>query len=57
MQTLGALLAVLTLGWAMDRGRALRALDAPRWLYLWVRWVIPAAIGLVGVWWLATEVL
>lgn len=57
MQTLGALLAVLTLGWAMDRARALRALDAPRWLYLWVRWVIPAAILLVGVWWVSTEVL
>jgi NSS family neurotransmitter:Na+ symporter len=57
MQTLGALLAVLTVGWAMDRSRALAALDAPKWLYLWVRWVIPGAILLVGLWWLFTEVL
>lgn len=26
-------------------------------LYLWIRYVIPAAILAVGVWWLLTEVL
>lgn len=57
MQTLGALLAALTIGWAMERSRALAALGAPRWLYLWIRWVIPGAILLVGAWWVYTEVL
>ncbi len=57
MQTLGALLAALTVGWAMQRSRALAALDAPRWLYYWVRWVIPGAIVLVGAWWVSTELL
>ncbi|MDH3735292.1 MAG: sodium-dependent transporter, partial [Gemmatimonadota bacterium] len=61
MQTLGALVAALTVGWAFKRGDAIRELagDA-RWgpaLYLWVRWVIPAAILLVGVWWLLTDLL
>ena len=34
--------------------------EAPRsvlWLYYWLRYVVPAAILLVGVWWLLTEVL
>jgi len=57
MQVFGALLAAITVGWAMERGRALEALDAPPWLYLWIRYVIPVAILAVGVWWLATEVL
>ncbi|MDX1395708.1 MAG: sodium-dependent transporter, partial [Gemmatimonadota bacterium] len=61
MQTLGALVAVVTVGWAFTRGDALHELagDA-RWgpaLYLWVRYAIPAAILLVGIWWLLTELL
>jgi NSS family neurotransmitter:Na+ symporter len=61
MQTLGALLAVLAFGWSLDRAAALRQLavngDAPRMLYLWIRFVVPGCILLVGVWWLLTEVL
>jgi len=63
MQTLGALVAVVTVGWAMQRGEAMRALSAggerpvPGWLYLWIRWVIPGALVLVGVWWLLTDLL
>jgi neurotransmitter:Na+ symporter, NSS family len=56
MQTFGALLAALTIGWAMNRGRALAALNAPVWLYLWIRYVIPGAILVVGAWWLSTAV-
>jgi hypothetical protein len=29
----------------------------PRWLFLWIRFGIPAAIVTVGVWWLLTSVL
>src|SRR5690349_823313 len=63
MQTLGALVAAVTVGWAMSRADAMRALSAgsprpvPDWLYLWIRWVIPGALLLVGVWWLVTDVL
>ena len=63
MQTLGALVAAVTVGWAMQRGEAMRALSAggerpvPAWLYLWIRWVIPGALVLVGVWWLLTDLL
>jgi NSS family neurotransmitter:Na+ symporter len=55
MQTFGALLAALTIGWSMNRSRALAALGAPVWLYLWIRYVIPGAILLVGAWWLWTS--
>jgi NSS family neurotransmitter:Na+ symporter len=63
MQTLGALVAAVTVGWAMSRADAIRALSVgsprpvPTWLYLWIRWVIPGALLLVGVWWLLTDVL
>lgn len=63
MQTLGALTAVLTIGWCMRRATALAALSAegqppaPRWLLYWIRFGIPVAIGMVGVWWLLTSVL
>jgi NSS family neurotransmitter:Na+ symporter len=63
MQTLGALVAAVTVGWAMNRSDAIRALSlggskpVPTWLYLWIRWVIPGALLLVGVWWLVTDVL
>jgi NSS family neurotransmitter:Na+ symporter len=63
MQTLGALLAVLTVGWCLNRGNALAALSArgeppaPAWLYYWIRFGIPFAIVAVGVWWLLTSVV
>ena len=63
MQTLGALVAVVTVGWAMQRGEAIRALSTgserpvPIWLYYWIRWVIPGALLLVGVWWMLTDLL
>jgi NSS family neurotransmitter:Na+ symporter len=63
MQTLGALVAVVTVGWAMQQSEAMRALSAgsarpvPGWLYLWIRWVIPGALVLVGAWWLLTDLL
>jgi len=63
MQTLGALVAAVTVGWAMQRSEAIRALSAggahpvPAWLYYWIRWVIPGALLLVGAWWLLTEAL
>ena len=62
MQTLGSLVAVLAVGWFMKRGDALRHLGergevaAPAWLYYWVRFGIPLAIGGVGVWWLLSSV-
>jgi NSS family neurotransmitter:Na+ symporter len=63
MQTLGALLAVLTVGWAMQRSAALRELASgeptvsTRILYYWIRFVVPAAILAVGAWWTLTELL
>ena len=63
MQTLGALVAALTVGWCLERGAALKALSAegarpvPYWLYLWIRIGIPAGILTVGVWWLLTSVI
>lgn len=61
MQTLGALLAVLTVGWSMRRSAVLAELAgrglAPRWLLYWIRFVIPGAILAVGLWWVASELL
>jgi NSS family neurotransmitter:Na+ symporter len=61
MQTLGALIAVVTVGWSFSRGDAIRELAGEAWwggaLFAWVRYVIPTAILLVGVWWLLTELL
>ena len=63
MQTLGALFAVLTVGWCLHRGIALKALAAegappvPAWLYYWIRFGIPSAIIAVGIWWLLTSVV
>jgi NSS family neurotransmitter:Na+ symporter len=62
MQTLGSLLAVLSVGWAIDRSEALKELSSgraravPKWLYYWIRFVIPGAVLTVGIWWLLTEV-
>ena len=63
MQTLGALMAAITLGWCMHRGAALAALSAegadpaPSWLLWWIRFGIPSAILSVGLWWLWTSVI
>jgi len=68
LQMAGALLAAICVGWALDRGAALRELTGRSgdreggagvspWLYFWIRFVIPGAIGLVAGWWLVREVL
>jgi len=61
MQTLGALVAVVAVAWWMDRSVVMRELGGDRplfsWLYLWLRFVVPAVILAIGVWWLVTEVL
>lgn len=63
MQTLGSLLAVIAVGWFLRRGDVLRELGGPnpglpiRLLYLWLRYAVPVLILLVGLWWLASEVL
>lgn len=62
MQTLGSLVAVLTVGWCFKRSDALRELGTrgerpvPMWLFYWIRFGIPAIIGGVGVWWLLSSV-
>jgi NSS family neurotransmitter:Na+ symporter len=62
MQTLGSLVAVLIVGWCVHRSTALRQLGArgeepaPLWLYYWIRFGIPTAIGGTGVWWLLSSV-
>jgi neurotransmitter:Na+ symporter, NSS family len=63
MQTLGSLVAVITVGWCINRSAALRELSrdsgarpVPIWLYHWIRYGIPAAILTVGIWWLLTSV-
>lgn len=65
MQTLGALVAALAFAWSLDRSAALAQLAEgqsgvsleTRLLYLWIRYVIPAVILALGVWWFLTEVL
>ena len=62
MQTLGSLLAVITIGWCVSRSAALKELasrgdpQAPTWLFYWIRFGIPTAIIVVGIWWLLTSV-
>jgi NSS family neurotransmitter:Na+ symporter len=62
MQTLGALMAVITFAWFLNRGTALAELEShgeqplPRWLFHWIRFGVPAAIIAVGIWWLLTSV-
>ena len=62
-QTIGALIAVVTVGWVMDRGTLLHQLagDSPSvWdmlLIRWLRWFVPAAVTVAAVWWLLTDVL
>jgi photosystem II stability/assembly factor-like uncharacterized protein len=63
LQTAGVLLAVLAVGWSMDRGIVMKEMlhsgnsHAHKSLYLWIRWVIPVAILSVGAWWFLTEAL
>jgi SNF family Na+-dependent transporter len=63
MQTLGALVAVLTVGWCVNRSNALAELGpgdgrpVPMWLYYWIRFGIPLAIITAGVWWLLANVV
>ena len=60
MQTLGALFAVIAVGWCIDRGEALRQLEpagtsrATLWLYYWIRFAVPLAILVVAAWWLGS---
>ena len=55
-------MAMLTLGWCVQRSAALKALSGeegppvPAWLIYWIRFGIPAAIFSVGMWWLMTSV-
>ncbi len=62
-QTFGALAAVVTVGWVLDRGTLLRQLagDVPstgdRVLIHWLRWFVPVAVSVAALWWLATDVL
>ena len=62
MQTLGALFAVIAVGWCIDRREVLRQLGpgglsrSTVWLYHWLRFAVPTAIVLVAAWWLFTSV-
>lgn len=62
-QTLGALIAVVTVGWVMSRATLLEQIagDEPsftdRALIHWLRWVVPTAVTAAAVWWLLTDVL
>jgi NSS family neurotransmitter:Na+ symporter len=62
MQTLGSLLAVVTLAWCLSRTAALKELfgageqPVPMWIFYWIRFGIPVIILGVGVYWLLTQV-
>jgi NSS family neurotransmitter:Na+ symporter len=62
MQTLGSLLAVITVAWCMNRAAALKELfgageePVPMWVFYWIRFGIPIVILGVGVYWLLTQV-
>jgi NSS family neurotransmitter:Na+ symporter len=62
MQTLGSLLAVVTLAWCLNRAAALKELfgageqPVPMWVFHWIRFGIPVVILGVGVYWLLTQV-
>jgi len=62
MQTLGSLLAVITVAWCMNRAAALKELfgggerPVPMWVFYWIRFGIPLVILGVGIYWLLTQV-
>ena len=62
-QTFGALVAVVTVGWVMNRATLLEQIagDTPsaadRALIHWLRWVVPTAVMAAALWWLFTDVL
>ena len=62
-QTFGALVAVVTVGWVMNRATLLEQIagDTPsaadRALIHWLRWVVPTAVMAAALWWLITDVL
>jgi NSS family neurotransmitter:Na+ symporter len=62
MQTLGSLLAVITVAWCLNRAAALKELfgagekPVPMWVFNWIRFGIPVIILGVGVYWLLTQV-
>ena len=62
MQTLGSLLAVVTVAWCLNRAAALKELfgagekPVPMWVFYWIRFGIPVIILGVGVYWLLTQV-
>ena len=62
MQALGSLLAVITAVWCIKRSDALKELSEgrgksfPRFLYWWIRVVIPTAILFVGINWILESV-
>ena len=62
MQTLGSLLAVITVAWCMNRAAALKELfgagerPVPMWVFYWIRFGIPVVILGVGIYWLLTQV-
>ena len=61
MQTLGALLTVITAGWFVHRSVLLAQIGAPSIgrsvLVVCIRYLIPIAMLAVGAWWLLTDVL
>jgi NSS family neurotransmitter:Na+ symporter len=62
MQTLGALMAVIAVGWCLNRSALLQELNSggssvPPWLIHWIRYGIPLVILAVGIWWFTTSVL
>jgi NSS family neurotransmitter:Na+ symporter len=62
MQTLGSLLAVITVAWCMNRAAALEELfgggdqPVPMWVFYWIKFGIPVVILSVGIYWLLTQV-
>ena len=61
MQTLGALLTVITAGWFIQRGALLQQIGSPgigrTALMISIRYLIPITMLAVAVWWLLTDVL
>lgn len=62
MQTFGAFMSVVTVAWCLNRAQLLDELGEggvrrARWLFLWLRYGVPAAIFFVGVWWFLSDVL